>query len=155
LRFEILFLGKTKETYLAAAIAEYAKRLARYTATDIKILKETRIKKGEPENLLIEKESEILLQSAQGSYLVCLDRTGRQMDSLELAAQVERWEMLGQKKITFIIGGHLGLSPAILAKADLVLSLSPMTFTHEMTRLLLLEQLYRACTIKAGEKYHK
>jgi 23S rRNA (pseudouridine1915-N3)-methyltransferase len=155
LRFEILFLGKTKETYLAAGIAEYAKRLARYTAADIRTLKEKRIKKGESENVLIEKDSEILLQSVQGSYLVCLDRTGRQMDSLELAAQVERWEMQGQKKITFVIGGPLGLAPAILTKADLVLSLSPMTFTHEMTRLLLLEQLYRACTIKAGEKYHK
>jgi 23S rRNA (pseudouridine1915-N3)-methyltransferase len=155
LRFEFLFLGKTKEAYLAAGIADYAKRLARYIATDIKTLKEKKIKKGESENVLIEKNSEILLQSAQGSYLVCLDRTGTQMDSLELAAQVERWEMQGQKKITFIIGGPLGLSHAILKKADLILSFSPMTFTHEMTRLILLEQLYRAFTIKAGEKYHK
>ena len=155
MRFEFLFLGKTKEAYLAAGIADYAKRLARYIATDIKILKEKKIKKGESENVLLEKNSEILLQNAQGSYLVCLDRTGTQMDSLELAAQVERWEMQGQKKITFIIGGPLGLSPAILKKADLILSFSPMTFTHEMTRLILLEQLYRAFTIKAGEKYHK
>jgi 23S rRNA (pseudouridine1915-N3)-methyltransferase len=155
LRFEFLFLGKTKEPYLAAGIADYAKRLARYVATDIKTLKEKKIKKGESENVLIEKEGEILLQGGQGSYLVCLDRSGKQMDSLELAAQVGDWEMQGRKKITFIIGGHLGLSAAALAKADLVLSLSAMTFTHEMTRLLLLEQLYRACTIKAGEKYHK
>jgi 23S rRNA (pseudouridine1915-N3)-methyltransferase len=63
--------------------------------------------------------------------------------------------MQSLKKITFIIGGPLGLSPGILAKADLVLSFSAMTFTHEMTRLLLLEQLFRAFTIKAGEKYHK
>jgi len=95
------------------------------------------------------------MQNAEGPYLVCLDRTGKQMDSTELAAQMERWEMQGQKKITFVIGGPLGLSATILKKADLVLSLSPMTFTHDMTRLLLLEQLYRACTIKAGEKYHK
>jgi len=155
LRFELLFLGKTKEPYLAAGIADYAKRLTRYIATDIKTLKEKKLKKGTPENIQIKKDSEILLQSAHGSQLVCLDRTGRQMGSLELAAQVESWQMQGQKKITFIIGGPLGLSPAILTKADLVLSLSPMTFTHDMTRLLLLEQLYRACTIKAGEKYHK
>lgn len=155
MRFEFLFLGKTKEPYLAAGIADYGKRLARYIATDIKILKEKKIKKGESETLLVDKESATLLQNAQGSQIVCLDRSGKQMDSLELAAQVEGWEMQGWKKITFIIGGPLGLSPAILTKADLVLSLSPMTFTHEMTRLLLLEQLYRACTIKAGEKYHK
>jgi len=155
LRFELLFLGKTRETYLAAGIEDYAKRLRRYTATDIKILKEKKPQKGEPENILIERESEVLLQSAQGTFLVCLDRTGRQLDSLELAAQVERWEMQCQKKITFIIGGHLGLSPAVLSRADLVFSLSRLTLTHEMSRLLLVEQLYRACTIKAGEKYHK
>jgi len=152
---ELLFLGKTKEKYLATGIDDYAKRLSRYLKVEIKTLKEGKAKKGVPENLLIEKESEKLMQNSQGSYLVCLDRTGKQMDSLELAKQMERWEMQGIKKISFAIGGHLGLSSAILYKADLVLSFSPMTFTHEMSRLLLLEQLYRACTIKAGEKYHK
>lgn len=155
MRLELLFLGKTKEKYLATGIDDYAKRLSRYLKVEIKTLKEGKAKKGVPENLLIEKESEKLMQNSQGSYLVCLDRTGKQMDSLELAKQMERWEMQGIKKISFAIGGHLGLSPAILYKADLVLSFSPMTFTHEMSRLLLLEQLYRACTIKAGEKYHK
>ncbi len=155
MRLELLFLGKTKEKYLAAGIDDYAKRLSRYLKVEIKTLKERKAKKGLPENLLIEKESEKLMQNSQGSYLVCLDRTGKQMDSLELAKQMERWEMQGIKKISFAIGGHLGLSSAILDKADLVLSFSPMTFTHEMSRLLLLEQLYRACTIKAGEKYHK
>jgi len=155
LRLELLFLGKTKEKYLATGIDDYAKRLSRYLKVEIKTLKEGKAKKGVPENLLIEKESEKLMQNSQGSYLVCLDRTGKQMDSLELAKQMERWEMQGIKKISFVIGGHLGLSSAILCKADLVLSFSPMTFTHEMSRLLLLEQLYRACTIKAGEKYHK
>jgi 23S rRNA (pseudouridine1915-N3)-methyltransferase len=155
LRFELLFLGKTKETYLAAGISDYLKRLNRYTATEIRILKEGRVKKNEPENLQIERESDILLQNVQGSYLVCLDRTGKQLDSLELADQVEKWEMQGQKKVTFIIGGPLGLSQAILARADLILSLSRLTLTHEMSRLFLLEQLYRAGTIRAGEKYHK
>ena len=155
MRLELLFLGKTKEKYLATGIDDYAKRLSRYLKVEIKTLKERKAKKGVPENLLIEKESEKLMQNSQGSYLVCLDRTGKQMDSLELAKQMERWEMQGIKKISFAIGGHLGLSSAILYKADLVLSFSPMTFTHEISRLLLLEQLYRACTIKAGEKYHK
>ncbi len=155
MRFEILFLGKTKEAYLAAGIADYSKRLSHYIPTEIKILKEKKIKKGASEKVLIEKDSDILLQNAKGSHIVCLDRTGRQINSLELAALVERWEMQSLKKITFIIGGPLGLSPGILAKADLVLSFSAMTFTHEMTRLLLLEQLFRAFTIKAGEKYHK
>jgi 23S rRNA (pseudouridine1915-N3)-methyltransferase len=155
LRFELLFLGKTKEAYLAAGIKDYARRLAHYVPTDIVTVKEKRSKKGEPENLLIETESQRLLQSVQGTYVVCLDRKGIQIDSLELAARLQRWEMQAQKKISFIIGGPLGLSLDALKRADLILSLSAMTLTHEMTRLLLLEQLYRACTIKAGEKYHK
>jgi 23S rRNA (pseudouridine1915-N3)-methyltransferase len=155
LRFELLFLGKTKEAYLAEGIKDYARRLVHYVQTDIVTVKEKKCKRGEPESLLIEAESQCLLQSAQGTYLVCLDRSGIQMDSLELAARLQKWEMQAQKKISFIIGGPLGLSPDALKRADLVLSLSPMTLTHEMTRLLLLEQLYRACTIKSGEKYHK
>jgi 23S rRNA (pseudouridine1915-N3)-methyltransferase len=155
LRLELLFLGTTKESYLAAGIDDYVKRLSRYLKLEIRTIKEGKIKKGERENFLIEKESEKLMQNTQGSYLVCLDRTGKQMDSLQLAKQMERWEMQSVKKISFVIGGPLGLSAAILKKADLVLSFSPMTFTHEMSRMLLLEQLYRACTIKAGEKYHK
>ncbi|MGW8287231.1 MAG: 23S rRNA (pseudouridine(1915)-N(3))-methyltransferase RlmH [Desulfobulbales bacterium] len=155
MRFELLFLGKTKESYLAAGISDYLVRLNRYTATEIRILKEGKVKKNEPENLLVERESDMLLKNVQGSYLVCLDRTGKQLDSLELADQIEKWELQGQKKVTFIIGGPLGLSQTILARADLVLSLSRLTLTHEMSRLLLLEQLYRAGTIRAGEKYHK
>ena len=155
MRFEILFLGKTKEPYLAAGVAEYAARLKRYVATDIKILKERKSNKKEPDKVHKARESDYLLQNAQGLYIVCLDRTGVMLDSLELAARVEHWQLKGLKKVTFIIGGPLGLSEEVLTKADLVLSLSAMTFTHEMTRLLLLEQLYRACTIKAGEKYHK
>ena len=155
MRFEFLFPGKTKERYLVEGIAEYAGRLSHYIASDIKILRERKMKKGAGDSTLIERESQLLLQSAQGSYIVCLDRSGRQMDSPELAARIENWEMQGLKKITFIIGGPLGLSAAILSRADLVLSMSPMTFTHEMCRLLLMEQLYRACTIRAGEKYHK
>lgn len=155
MRFELLFLGKTKESYLAAGISDYLVRLNRYTATEIRILKEGKVKKNEPENLLVERESDMLLKNVQGSYLVCLDRTGKQLDSLELADQIEKWELQGQKKVTFIIGGPLGLSQTILARADLVLSLSRLTLTHEMSRLLLLEQLYRAGTIRVGEKYHK
>lgn len=155
MRLELLFLGKTKEKYLATGIDDYAKRLSRYLKVEIKTLKAGKAKKGETEKFLIEEESNTLLANVQGSSLVCLDRTGAQMDSLELAAQFERWEMQGLKKISFVIGGPLGLSETILKKANLVLSISQMTFTHEMARLFLLEQLYRACTIKAGEKYHK
>jgi 23S rRNA (pseudouridine1915-N3)-methyltransferase len=155
LRAELIFSGKTKEPYLAAGIKDYLKRLSHYIKVEIKTIKEERIKKGEPETVIREKQSRNLLQYVQGAYLVCLDISGKQLDSLELAAQLEKWEMQGLKKISFVIGGPLGLSADILQQADFVLSLSRMTFTHEMARLLILEQLYRSCTIKAGEKYHK
>jgi 23S rRNA (pseudouridine1915-N3)-methyltransferase len=155
LRIELLFLGKTRESYLAAGIEDYLKRLSHYQKVEIQTVKEHRTKKGTPEKIIIEKESQALLQKVKDSYLVCLDRTGKQLDSQELAAHLERWEVQGLKKISFVIGGPLGLSAKILNKADLVLSLSRMTFTHEMSRMLLLEQLYRACTINAEEKYHK
>lgn len=155
MRIELLFLGKTKESYLNSGIKDYARRLSRYVQTDIVIVKEKKAGTKAPADLLMEAESQSLLQSAQGTYVVCLDRSGIQMDSLEFAARMQKWEMQAQKKISFIIGGPLGLSPETLKRADLVLSLSAMTLTHEMARLLLLEQLYRACTIKAGEKYHK
>lgn len=155
MRFELLFLGKTKESYLAAGIKDYSRRLAHYIQADIVTLKEKKYQKGAPETLRIETESQSLLQSVQGTYVVCLDRSGIQIDSLQLAALMQRWEMQAQKKVSFVIGGPLGLSPDCLKRADLVLSLSQLTLTHEMTRLLLLEQLYRACTIRAGEKYHK
>ncbi len=87
---------------MAAGIDDYAKRLSHYLKLEIKTVKEGKIKKGEPENILIEKESETLMQYVQGSFLVCLDRTGKKMDSLALAAQMERWEMQGFKKISLM-----------------------------------------------------
>ena len=155
MRIELVFLGKTKEKYLATGIEDFTKRLSRYTRLEIKTIKDRHQQKNLTESQVKEKEGSDLLAAANGTYLVCLDRTGRQMDSEELAGQIKRWEMQGRKAVCFLIGGPLGFDPAVLKKADLVLSFSPMTFTHEMTRLLLLEQLYRAYTINAGEKYHK
>ena len=155
MRLELLFSGKTKEKYLATGIEEYTRRLSHYLKVEIKTIKETKIRKGESENLLVEKESQSLLQNVSGDYLVCLDRAGKHPDSPGLAKHMERWEMQGIKKISFVIGGPLALSKTILDKADFILSLSPMTFTHEMARLILLAQLYRACPLPAGAKYHK
>lgn len=155
MRIELVFLGKTKEKYLAAGIEDFIKRLSRYTRLEIKTLRDKQLQKKLSENQAKENEGRDLLAAVNSSLIVCLDRTGKQIDSEELAGQIRQWEMQGRKSVCFLIGGPLGFAPAVLQQADLVLSLSPMTFTHEMTRLLLLEQLYRAYTINAGEKYHK
>lgn len=152
---EVLFLGKTKEDFISAGIEEYLSRLRHYTQIKIRTLKVKGCKNSN-EMVLKEQESALLLDNIPaGAYIVALDSRGQLLTSEELAKLVERWEQQGLRKISFIIGGPLGLTQGALRKADLSLSLSPMTFTHDMTRMLLLEQLYRAYTIKAGEKYHK
>ncbi len=156
MRFELLFLGKTKETYLAAGIDDFRKRLARHAEVEIRILKEKKWGSGESEKKIKEEETDRLLAScSQPTMIVALDPAGRQASSEELAKLLQQWEEQGCRKITFIIGGPLGLAPSIRQVADCMLSLSAMTFTHEMARLILLEQLYRACSIRSGSQYHK
>lgn len=154
MRLEVIFPGKTKEAYLKKGIADFAERLSHYVKTDLKVIKE---KSGSKDLArATEIESRQLLEScSRSSYIVALAPTGLQISSEEFAVTVEKWEMQGKQIISFIIGGPDGLSASVLERADLLLSLSRMTFTHEMARLLLLEQLYRAYTIKAGTKYHK
>ncbi|MDH5297409.1 MAG: 23S rRNA (pseudouridine(1915)-N(3))-methyltransferase RlmH [Desulfobulbaceae bacterium] len=156
MRFELLFLGKTREGYLAAGIEDFRTRLSRYAEVEIKTIKEKRWGAGESETRIREEETRLLLsQVTSPSLVVALDRTGRQPTSEGLAQLIGQWENQGRRKVTFIIGGPLGLAESIKTSADLLLSLSAMTFTHEMARLLLLEQLYRSCSIRAGSQYHK
>ena len=155
MKFVLLFLGKTREGYLDQGISDYADRLRRYVPIEIKLLK-SKHAKNDSDRVIMSREAEQLLASAKSSSLtVALDPKGREYDSKELATVLEGWENRGLQTISFLIGGYLGLDKTVLDHADLTWSLSRLTFTHEMTRLLLLEQLYRACTIEAGEKYHK
>jgi len=154
MRLVFPFIGKTSAGYLDEGINDYVNRLVRHVQVDILILRE-KVPKSLPEEQFRLKESEQLLESCRdSSFIVALDAGGREVDSSTLAQMLREWEDRGLKTIHFLVGGHLGLHPVILQKADLVLSLSKMTFTHEMTRLIVLEQLYRACMIKSGRKYH-
>lgn len=154
MKFLIPFLGKTKESYLEQGIRDYAGRLGRYLPVDIKVLKEPG--RNEPDAVLMAREAELLLAQAAGSSLtVALDPAGREQSSEDLAAVLADWENRSLHSICFLIGGHLGLDERVRRQAGQLWSLSRLTFTHELTRLILLEQLYRACSIKAGYKYHK
>jgi len=156
MKIELLFLGKTKESYLAAGISNYAERLSHYTRLAIKELKDRGRKNYLSAPEIIEAEGRLLLQAkTKSSLLVALDRGGRRLSSEEFAHRINIWEGQGTKGLSFIIGGPLGLSAAVKQQADFVLSFSRMTFTHEMARLILVEQLYRAYTINAGSQYHK
>ena len=154
MKFLIPLLGKTREAYLEDGIRDYAGRLRRYAALDMPILKERHVH-GAPDERNQARQAEELLACCSGAQLVvALDPAGKALSSEELATLLTRWQEQGRAEIAFLIGGHLGLHHTVLSQAGYRLSLSKMTFTHEISRLLLLEQLYRACTIRAGHKYH-
>ncbi len=154
MKHEIVFLGKTKDPLIAKNIEEYSARLNHYTSFSISVLKEK--KKNKQSISLKEGQGDLLLKSVpRGALIVALDSRGIQFTSESFAKKIESWELCSRKQVSYLIGGPDGLSRKVTLAADLLLSLSKMTFTHDMTRLFLIEQLYRAYTIKAGEKYHK
>ena len=155
MKLSLPFLGKTKEKYLDQAIQEYGKRVRRYLPLDIQVLK-SRYAKNDADQVIMAREAEQLLNhAATASLTVALDPTGREQTSEEIATTLAAWEDRGIQTLCFLIGGHLGLDQQVRQQADHIWSLSRLTFTHEMTRFILLEQLYRACSIKAGHNYHK
>jgi len=154
-KFVFLFLGKTREKYLDAGIRDYAHRLSRYVGVELVVLREKHGHRGPDERILLQDAEQLLARTPRGAMIVALDGSGRQPDSEELARLVTDWQECGRNRVCFLIGGHLGLHRRVLERADLVLSLSRLTFTHEMARLILLEQLYRAWTIRAGHNYHR
>ncbi len=131
------------------------KRLKRYAHVDVIITKPAKMNKSLPDRQILFEEAEAISKRlCIRHYTIALDRSGKAYDSEELAERIENLS-ISHNGLTFIIGGPLGLSETILEKADEILSLSRLTFTHELSRLLLLEQLYRAFTIIHNEKYHK
>jgi len=156
MKFKIIIIGKTKENYLQQGEKEFQKRLSRFCQLEWVIVKEQRFDANTSEQTIIKTESEsILSKITKDDFVIALDRTGEQMTSEELAVFLQKKMNEGYSKITLIIGGTFGLGEKVLKSASTILSLSKMTFTHEMSRLILLEQLYRAFTILNGSKYHK
>ncbi|MFZ1128446.1 23S rRNA (pseudouridine(1915)-N(3))-methyltransferase RlmH [Methanoregula sp.] len=159
MQVRIIAVGKIKERFLSDGIAEYEKRLTPYLKLSIvEIAEEKRgvHLSGSKGQIIKDGEGDrILAAIPERAYVVALDARGTGMTSEMLAARMRDWQLTGMSSIVVIIGGDLGLSDAVLTRAALRLSLSPMTFTHQMVRLILLEQLYRACRINSGEPYHK
>lgn len=150
MRFHFIWVGKTKDPNWRALQEEYLQRLSHFVKCSVTEIKD----KGAHET--VEAEGERILEKVNQSGFVCaLDLKGRSIGSRKLAAQISKWQVSGLKEITFIIGGAEGLSSAVVEKADYGLSLSFLTFTHEMARVILLEQLYRSFTIIKGYPYQK
>lgn len=150
MRFRFIWVGKTKDKNWKALQEEYLGRLSHFVKYDVAEIRDS--VRGDS----VESEGNRIISSVNPSTFVCLmDVTGRSITSEELAAQIEKWQNTSTREIAFIIGGADGVSPEVAARADLRLSLSFLTFTHEMARVVLLEQLYRAYTIIKGFPYQK
>ena len=159
MKITLIAVGKIKERYFEDAIREYSKRLSRYCRLEIIQVADEKTPDGASEALeeqIKEKEGRrILDQIREGAYVIALAVEGKQLDSLELAARMERLAVDGKSQLVFLIGGSLGLSKEVMRRADFALSFSAMTFPHQLMRVILLEQIYRSFRIRAGEPYHK
>jgi 23S rRNA (pseudouridine1915-N3)-methyltransferase len=150
----ILMVGKTKASFIQAGLDFYHKRLQPLVQLSLKSVREEKEGGGlNPETLKLKEGERLQAQMPPRSWVVALDPKGREFTTEEFAAWLGQREELA-RPLTFLIGGHWGLSDRVLAAADERLALSRLTVTHEMARLILLEQLYRALTIKMGHPYH-
>lgn len=159
MQYTILCVGKIKETYYAGAVAEYTKRLSRYGKIEIIEVpdEKTPDRSSEAEALQI-KETEarrLLAKIRDNMYVIALDLKGKESDSVSFAEHLGRLMVQGKSHIAFVIGGSLGLHKSLLQRADERLCFSKMTFPHQLMRVILLEQLYRASRIQNHEPYHK
>ena len=150
MKFRFVWVGKTRNKNYLALQDEYLQRLSHFVKCETVEIRDSAHHDGK------ETEGKLILEKLNQTPFVCLlDVTGRKISSPELAKEIEKWQNAGTKEISFVIGGADGVSTEVAQRADLVLSLSFLTFTHEMARVVMLEQLYRAHTIIKGFPYQK
>ena len=155
MKFTLLVVGRTVEKHYITAINDYAERTKHYISFDIEVIPELKNTKSLSMEQQKEKEGELILKALQpGDVPVLLDELGKEFRSVEFASWVERKMHTVSKRLVFIIGGPYGFSPAVYAVAQEKISLSKMTFSHQMIRLIFVEQLYRAMTILNNGPYH-
>lgn len=159
MQVQIVCIGKLKERYWTGAVAEYAKRLGAYARLDIRELPDENAPEHlspAEENRVREREGQRILTALKpDAFVVALAIDGEAWTSEQLAAFMEKQAIYGGGSVAFVIGGSLGLSPEVLARADKRLSFGRMTYPHQLMRVLLLEQVYRAFKIVRREPYHK
>lgn len=158
LNIKLVVVGKLKEKFHKEEVNEYLKRLSRYAKLTIIEVEEEKIKENasdkENQTILVKEGSNVLKQIKENEYVFLLDLHGKEISSEEFASKLENIS-LAHSNISFVIGGSLGVSDELRKRSDFKLKLSPMTFTHQMTRIIILEQIYRAFKINNNETYHK
>lgn len=158
MRFYVICIGKLKDAYLRDGVAEFVKRMRPYGGITITDLNESKIgdkpSDADRKQVVIEEGERLLKNVPKNAYTVLLDVYGKTMSSEDLAKTVAKLEVDGVSDMAFIVGGAFGVSDELRRSVNYKLSFSPMTFTHQMVRLLLVEQIYRASKINRNEPYH-
>lgn len=153
MKFHFVWIGKTKDNNCAALVTDYLVRIKRFAHSDLSELKE---QGSADERRVVAAESVKILNAIEkDDFVVLMDERGLAMTSLELAEFIGTRQQSGTKRLAFVIGGFAGVSDEVRQRANMELSLSRMTLTHELARVILTEQIYRAFTILAGLPYHK
>jgi 23S rRNA (pseudouridine1915-N3)-methyltransferase len=154
MKLQLVWIGKTKSAPVQQLIEEYLDRVGKFVSAEVIELRD-RKDVGDARRILEKEGDDIISRTGAADYFVALDERGREFDSHKLAELIEKHRMAGTKLVTFVIGGQYGLSDAVRNRANLVLAMSRMTLTHELARVLLLEQIYRAFTIIHDLPYQK
>lgn len=155
MKIVLLVVGKTTESYFIQGIDEYSKRLAHYVPFELTVIPELRNTKSLSTDQQKEREADLILKALQpGDYVVLLDEHGREFTSLQFASYLEKKMANIAKRLIFVVGGPYGFSNRVYQAAQEKISLSKMTYSHQMIRLIFTEQLYRAMTILNNEPYH-
>lgn len=159
MKITIVCVGKIKEKFYRDALAEYTKRLSRYCSLTITEVADEKTKEQASETecaIIKDREGERILKSIRDDgYVIALAIDGKKLDSVELSEKIDKLGLSGKSNVYFVIGGSLGLSDAVMKRADYKLSFSRMTFPHQLMRVILLEQIYRSYRIINHEPYHK
>ncbi len=151
----LLVIGKTDEAYIVEGINKYVKRIVKYMPFDIEVIADLKNTKNMQQLQQKDKEGELILKRLQsGDFVVLLDEKGKMHSSTEFAKWLNGVFVSGYKRIVFVVGGPYGFSNKVYAKCNSKISISKMTFSHQMVRLIFVEQFYRAHTILKGEPYH-
>ncbi len=154
MKTELIVVGKTDNPHFTAGIEDYIRRICHYVPFGMTVIPELKYNKKRGADQQRVQEGQLILKKIEpADTVVLLDERGREFRSVELAAWMEKKQQ-SVRKLVFVIGGPYGFSPEVYARADEKISLSKLTFSHQMVRLIFVEQLYRACTILKGEPYH-
>ena len=154
MKIRLLVVGKTKEKEIQSGIDEYLKRLTRYTNFQMEVIPDVKVSKKMSAGEVKSLEGKEIIKRLDKDVLILLDEKGKEFTSVGFSKWIENQQLNSTKQLTFLIGGAYGFSEEVYQRASSKIALSKMTFTHQMIRLIFIEQLYRAFTIIKGEKYH-